>query len=99
MVFPVILAFVPLLGVASVAAIEAIKKGQPTEGSVFRIASQGDQVWIIINGERRPIHTDALEELGFNVNSDAIRAINEDKLEGIPIGMPVTIQLVHAMRL
>lgn len=99
MAFPVILAFLPIIGVATAAAFEAVRKGIPSEGSVFTIEGQGSQAWIIIDGERREIDTRALELLGFDIGTSRIKVLDEDKLDQLPIGMPVTVELIQAMRI
>jgi len=97
MVLPLIILLLPLIGVTTAAIIDATRKGIPSEGSVFRIEGQGPQVWIVIDGEIRPIDTSALELLGFNIDSSGIGVISQEKANQLPIGSPVTVELVHAM--
>lgn len=97
MVLPLLILLLPLIGVTTAAIIDATRKGIPSEGSIFTIEGQGSQVWIVIDGERRIIDTSALELLGFDIGTTRINVIEENKADQLPIGAPVTVELIHAM--
>lgn len=97
MSFIPVLAFLPLFGAATAAAVSALSKGVPGQGAVFTIQGQGDQAYISIDGERRPINTDALERLGFDVSTEGLPVIPPGKAGKLILGAPLTVEIIEAM--
>lgn len=97
MSFIVVLAFLPLFGLASAAAVTALREGVPGQGAVFTIEGQGDQAYISIDGERRPINTAALERLGFDVSTENLPVISFGKAGRLTLGTPLTVEIIESM--